>query len=344
MNYPENFSKKSGFKLLEIQEFFYSMVRMIRFYRYFLFLGMGLLSVQAVVDFEKEVWPILEKRCVECHQAAYEQAGRMKNPKAGLRLDGAAHIMLGSDDGPVIKVDHPSKSSLYTRVMLPFDDDEHMPPKGNPLSRKQKEILRKWIAQGVDFGTWIGATDGIEELIEKRKEKKYVPEHITFFQSLAGDLSPLAPKMIERLAAETGLLIRPLGIGNSLLEVRMVSSGVEVDESTLETLMPLRDHLAKLDLSGTDLSKQSCSLIRKFSRLTHLNVRQSTMDDSGLKALSGLKNLISLNLSETKVSDYGIKPLLSFQNLKSLHLWKSEVSDSRRQFLKNRLPGVVVTP
>ena len=68
------------------------------------------------------------------------------------------------------------------------------------------------------------------------------------------------------------------------------------------------------------------------------------MDDSGLEALSGLKNLISLNISETKISDYGIKPLLSFQNLESLHLWKSEVSDSRRQFLKNRLPGVVVTP
>ena len=106
--------------------------------------------------------------------------------------------------------------------------------------------------------------------------------------------------MIERLAGETGLLIRPIGIGNSLLEIRMVSSGVEVDESTLQNLMPLRDHVTKLDLSGTDLSKESWVLIRKFSRLTHLNVRQSTIDDSGLKALSGLKNLISLNLSETK--------------------------------------------
>ena len=320
------------------------MVNMSRFCYCFLFLRMGSLSVEAVVDFEKEVWPILEKRCVECHQAAYEQAGRMKNPKAGLRLDGAAHIMLGSDAGPVIKVDHPSKSSLYTRVMLPFDDDEHMPPKGDPLLKKQKEILRKWIAQGVDFGTWIGATDGIEDLIQKRKEEKYIPEHITFFEALAGDLSPLSPKLIERLAGETGLLIRPIGIGNSLLEIRMVSSGIQVNERTLQNLMPLRDHVTKLDLSGTDLSKESWSLIRKFSRLTHLNVRQSTIDDSGLKALSGLKNLISLNLSETKISDYGIKPLLNFQNLESLHLWKSGVSDSRRQFLKNRLQGVVITP
>ena len=44
-----------------------------------------------VVDFEKEVWPILESRCVECHKAPYELNGLLKKPKAGLRLDGAAH-------------------------------------------------------------------------------------------------------------------------------------------------------------------------------------------------------------------------------------------------------------
>ena len=210
MNYPENFSKKSGFKLLEIQEFFYSMVRMIRFYSYFLFLGMGLLSVQAVVDFEKEVWPILEERCVECHQAAYEQAGRMKNPKAGLRLDGAAHIMMGSDDGPVIKVDHPSKSSLYTRVMLPFDDDEHMPPKGDPLSRKQKEILRKWIAQGVDFGDWVGATDGIENLAERKKSNN-LPQasYLMQFDQLAKGVQGVEETVLKEIVQKTSLMVRP---------------------------------------------------------------------------------------------------------------------------------------
>ena len=51
----------------------------------------------SVVDFEEEVWPILEERCVECHKAPFEQNGRRKEPKAGLRLDGAGHIMAGSD-------------------------------------------------------------------------------------------------------------------------------------------------------------------------------------------------------------------------------------------------------
>ena len=66
-------------------------------------------SLLAVVDFQEEVWPILEERCVECHKAPYEKNGIMKLPKAGLRLDGAAYIMHGSDDGPVVVVDHQAK-------------------------------------------------------------------------------------------------------------------------------------------------------------------------------------------------------------------------------------------
>ena len=39
---------------------------------------------------------------MECHKAPYEKNGMMKQPKAGLRLDGAAYIMHGSDDGAVV--------------------------------------------------------------------------------------------------------------------------------------------------------------------------------------------------------------------------------------------------
>ena len=72
---------------------------MIRF-AFVVFL-MGFQSLCGVVDFEKEVWPILDKRCVECHKAPYEINGLLKKPKAGLRLDGAAYIMHGGDEGPL---------------------------------------------------------------------------------------------------------------------------------------------------------------------------------------------------------------------------------------------------
>jgi hypothetical protein len=299
----------------------------------------------AVVDFEKDVWPILEDRCVECHRAPHEQAGRIKNPKAGLRLDGAAYIMHGGDDGPVITVDHPSQSSLYTRVTLPFSDDDHMPPKGEPLTQEQKETLRKWIAQGVDFGAWVGATDGLDTLAQRGEEKgQYIPPHITFYQGLAKGVKVLPDTFIAGIEKETGLLIRPIGIGSPLLEARIVSSGVECNTETLRKLIPLGDHLVKLDLRRATLSEEGCLLLASFGKVTHLNLRDSTVKDEGVKALAGMSNLISLNLSGTQLSDYGIRPLLGFENLTSLYLWGSRISPDRLQFLKNRLDGVTITP
>ena len=104
------------------------------------FLSFALLTcvhaLNAVVDFKKEVWPIIEERCVECHKAPYELNGELKKPKSGLRLDGAAYVMHGGDDGPVVVANHPSRSPLYQRVILPDDDDDHMPPiySGKPIS------------------------------------------------------------------------------------------------------------------------------------------------------------------------------------------------------------------
>ena len=52
-------------------------------------------SLSAEVDFEKEIWPFLEAKCVDCHREPYEENGRTKEPKSGLRFDGDWAIFLG---------------------------------------------------------------------------------------------------------------------------------------------------------------------------------------------------------------------------------------------------------
>ena len=54
------------------------------------------------IDFEKQIWPILERSCVKCHKAPFEENGRTIKPKAGLRMDGAWAISLGSENGAVM--------------------------------------------------------------------------------------------------------------------------------------------------------------------------------------------------------------------------------------------------
>jgi len=293
----------------------------------------------AVVDFKKDVWPILEKRCVECHKAPYELNGKLKEPKAGLRLDGAAYMMHGGDDGPVVVANHPSQSPLYQRVILPEDDSDHMPPKGDPLTLRQKEVLRKWIAQGLDFGKWVGETDGVEELVRKKKKDSsaFVPEYIKFYDKLSDGLKPLPEAELVRVEKETGLLIRPIGIGSPLVEVRVVTNPFQVGDAEIGKLLPLAGHLTKLDLRNTGITERSLVEIASFSKLTELNLRGTTIGDSGLSKVSRLDVLQTLNLCETEVSDKGLGWFDKFKSLRQVFLWDSRVSPEGQGRIANML-------
>jgi len=100
------------------------------------------------VDFEKEVWPIIEASCLLCHDRA--------NAFSNLRLDSPERILEGGDLGKVVVPGEPDNSPLVLRVALPDDDLDFMPIEGDPLTEEQIEILRRWIEEGADFGEWKG--------------------------------------------------------------------------------------------------------------------------------------------------------------------------------------------
>lgn len=296
-------------------------------------------SAYGQIDFEKQVWPILQDRCVECHKAPYEENGRMKEPKAGLRFDGAAHILRGSDDGRVIVPDHPSESPLYQRITLPADDDDVMPPKGDPLTKARREIIRKWIAQGVDFGIWEGATDGIDEFAaEKKKKAVYAPPHLQFYDDLGKGLKPLPEKTLDGVRQATGALVRPIGIGSPMLEVRFLAESASSGDDDLMKLAPVRQHLAKLDLGRTQVTSQCLPFLATFPRLTRLDLRDTKVGDTQLDKLASLRNLRHLNLVGTKVSDAGLGKLGRCKSLRDLYLWNSEASSRGIESLGKQLP------
>ena len=101
------------------------------------------------VDFHSQIMPILQQRCNDCHKAPYEENGRTKNPKAGLRFDSYEWLMKGSEDiGPVIEAGDTDGSILFEVITLPPDDDMIMPPKGDPLTAEQIDLFRRWILEG----------------------------------------------------------------------------------------------------------------------------------------------------------------------------------------------------
>lgn len=111
------------------------------------------------VDFEKQILPILEKRCVECHStpAPAKEGERQKKPKGGVVFDSKEGLMK-SKRGKVVVPKKSGDSLLYTLTTLEADDEDIMPPKkkGEPLTKEQTDLIKAWIDQGGDFGKWVG--------------------------------------------------------------------------------------------------------------------------------------------------------------------------------------------
>ena len=128
-------------------------------------IGSVMLSLSVTADdkvnFEKQVYPFIKKSCVECHRAPYEKRGRMRKPKADLRLDAAFGFVAGGENGAVVVPGKPDKSPLLQRTLLDKDHDDFMPSseKYDPLTKEQQELLKKWIEQGAGFDDWKGSKE-----------------------------------------------------------------------------------------------------------------------------------------------------------------------------------------
>lgn len=114
------------------------------------------------INFTKEIKPIFEASCVNCH-------GRGKD-KGGFRLDSRDTLLQGGDSGPAI-VPGKSAESLLVALVQGFDPDNLMPRKGSRLTPEQIGVLRAWIDQGAPWDT--GITFG---RLEPRNLKPRLPE------------------------------------------------------------------------------------------------------------------------------------------------------------------------
>lgn len=106
----------------------------------------SLLSASAVLaaDFKKDIQPILEKNCYECHS---EKTGKKKG---GFVFDDLSTFKLDIADNDVAQI-RPGKpgESHFLEVMV-NDGKNHMPPK-DQLSTSDIKKITEWISEGASF-------------------------------------------------------------------------------------------------------------------------------------------------------------------------------------------------
>lgn len=105
------------------------------------------------VEFEKDIQPILDEKCVACHNVAIAESK--------LILEDVPAILKGGKRGPSVVPKDPEKSLMYRVAARAIDPV--MPPLPNKVSAaaftpQELGLLRKWIEEGAVQGMGSGTT------------------------------------------------------------------------------------------------------------------------------------------------------------------------------------------
>ncbi|MBD0279124.1 MAG: DUF1549 domain-containing protein, partial [Flavisolibacter sp.] len=104
-----------------------------------------LIGGSQTVDFNTEVKPIFNKKCITCH------GGVRRKANFSLLFRSEALASNTESGKPAIIPGHPEKSELMRRIKS-HDPEERMPYKHEALSDKEIETLSRWIKQGAQWG------------------------------------------------------------------------------------------------------------------------------------------------------------------------------------------------
>jgi WD40 repeat protein len=111
------------------------------FLRVFLLLACA--TSAAPVSFQKEIAPLIQRRCASCHDA--------ESKKGKYRLDTFARMMKpgDSDLAPIVPA-KPADSELIS-LLQEANAEDRMPQKADPLPENEIALIERWIAEGANY-------------------------------------------------------------------------------------------------------------------------------------------------------------------------------------------------
>ncbi len=282
----------------------------------FTLIMVGTPAAQAV-DFGKEIWPIVEERCVQCHGP--------KKQKGELNLSTIEGFQVGGENGPAIEPGDPEGSFFYTLTTLDEDHEDIMPAKGDPLTKEQTDLIKQWITDGADFGDFVPP---------EIKEEEGVEDSLTL---LAKNVQPASADAMAAFA-DAGVLALPLDQKSPLVRVDYHLKGKEIKDEALAKLDGVAQQVTWLHLGGTAVTEGGLAKLASLPNLTQLHLEKTEIGDGAIAHIATLKHLEYLNLYGTKVTDAGIAKLSSLPKLKKLYVWQTAVTDDGVAALQALLP------
>lgn len=225
----------------------------------------SIVSYDSIHVFNQVISPILDSKCVKCHNTG--------KSKGNLMLSSIDKILIGGEKGQIIKSNSSVDSRLYTYLNLPIDDEMHMPPDGNSqLNENEKELIKLWIDEGADFYNF-----------RKMNDDNFSKEILSFLPKEIASVDPPNRNDLIKLI-ENEFRIERISTENNFIDIKY--QGKSFKQSYLRLLSKVSDNIKRLDLSFIDLSSIDLSRLDDFDNMTYLNLNNTKLTTKKLQKLN----------------------------------------------------------
>ena len=272
-------------------------------------------DADSAIYYSDIIEPILKSRCYSCHSASKQ--------KGQLRLDRPDLIVKGGKHGEIIDAAVADSSEVMKRLMLPLEDEHHMPPNEKPqLSSAEIALIQSWIEEGASFDHRLAAFKQVSKIkgyinsvLSQSARKSLIPTE---------EVPPANDRDISALRSK-GVLVIPVGAETNYLSVNFVNAR-EATDNDLSLLLPVKSQLIWLNLGRTKITDEGLKTIGQLSNLSQLNLEHTKIRNTGLAHLTTLSQLTQLNLIGDDIGDEGINQLSKLPKLEKLLLYQTNVT------------------
>ncbi|MEO0000511.1 MAG: hypothetical protein RL766_557 [Bacteroidota bacterium] len=280
--------------------------------------------------YQTTIAPILKANCYSCHSSLKK--------KGGLRLDNEQWIKAGGKNGLILVHGNPGKSTIYTHLRLPLEDEKHMPPKGKKqLHTGDINAIFQWIQLGAPFGE---IDVNVEKVIVRNTEVAMVSVQETEQEK---SKQPIPLKYLPLPEADSGLIQslinmeavvrndpnRINGLYINLVNIKKITPEI------IQNLSGLKEQVIALKLNEIKLESDELQFLSELKHLNTLQLSGTNLTDAGLMQIKDLPDLQNLNLYGTQVTDQSLEVIGRLKNIRTINLWNTRMTHTAiRQFSK----------
>jgi uncharacterized membrane protein len=266
-------------------------------------------NIEEAHVFSDLVMPIVDRKCVSCHNPQKSKGKLLLNTLAGWQK--------GGENGAVLMMGSVAESPLIGRTLLPKEDEHHMPPSGKlQLTNDEQNFLAWWIENMKDYDHQLGDLK-TNEKVDAYLEALQAAHHPQPERPTARELADLE---------QYGIIASLQSLDDSWVDVRL-ENAADFKPEHLRKLRGIAPAIQYLDVSNTKLTDEDVAEFSRLENVASINLSNCDISSAAVSELEELPYLSSLNLYGTQVDSTVFASLAKMESLRKVYLWETPLAE-----------------